>query len=114
MRGKAATRFEIKNEIKVGDLAEDGSQLRPHIVWFGEAVPMMEKAIEIVNDCDILVIIGTSLQVYPAASLLQYAAPYLPKYIIDKKLPSVSGYHNLHAIEKPATEGVEELLTILL
>ncbi|MGB2996433.1 MAG: Sir2 family NAD-dependent protein deacetylase [Ferruginibacter sp.] len=106
--------FEIKNEIKVGDLAEDGSQLRPHIVWFGEAVPMMEKAIEIVNDCDILVIIGTSLQVYPAASLLQYAAPYLPKYIIDKKLPSVSGYHNLHAIEKPATEGVEELLTILL
>ena len=106
--------FEIKNEIKVGDLAEDGSQLRPHIVWFGEAVPMMEKAIEIVNDCDILVIIGTSLQVYPAASLLQYAAPYLPKYIIDKKLPSVSGYHNLHTIEKPATEGVEELLTILL
>jgi len=106
--------FEIKNEIKVGDLAEDGSQLRPHIVWFGEAVPMMEKAIEIVNDSDILVIIGTSLQVYPAASLLQYAAPYLPKYIIDKKLPSVSGYHNLHAIEKPATEGVEELLTILL
>jgi len=106
--------FEIKNEIKVGDLAEDGSQLRPHIVWFGEAVPMMEKAIEIVNDCDILVIIGTSLQVYPAASLLQYAAPYLPKYIIDKKLPSVSGYHNLHAIEKPAIEGVEELLTILL
>ena len=106
--------FEIKNEIKVGDLAEDGSQLRPHIVWFGEAVPMMEKAIEIVNDSDILVIIGTSLQVYPAASLLQYAAPYLPKYIIDKKLPSVSGYHNLHAIEKPATEGVEELLTTLL
>ena len=106
--------FEIKNEIKVGDLAEDGSQLRPHIVWFGEAVPMMEKAIEIVNDSDILVIIGTSLQVYPAASLLQYAAPYLPKYIIDKKLPSVSGYHNLHTIEKPATEGVEELLTILL
>ena len=66
--------FEIKNEIKVGDLAEDGSQLRPHIVWFGEAVPMMEKAIEIVNDSDILVIIGTSLQVYPAASLLQYTA----------------------------------------
>jgi len=106
--------FEIKNEIKVGDLAEDGSQLRPHIVWFGEAVPMMEKAIEIVNDCDILVIIGTSLQVYPAASLVQFAAPYLPKYIIDKKLPSVNGYRNLHAIEKPATEGLEELLTLLL
>jgi len=105
--------FEIRKEINVGDLAKDGSQLRPHIVWFGEAVPMMEKAIALVNNCDILVIIGTSLQVYPAASLLQFAAPYIPKYIIDKKLPSVSGYHNLHAIEKPATEGIEEILKIL-
>lgn len=106
--------FEIRGDIHVGDLAEDGTQLRPHIVWFGEAVPMMEKAIAVLHNCDYLVVVGTSLQVYPAASLLQYAPPYLLKYIIDKKIPEVHGLHNLHTIEMPATEGVKALQKLLM
>lgn len=105
--------YEIRTDINWGDLAVDGTQLRPHIVWFGEAVPMMEKAEAVVQDCDYLVVVGTSLQVYPAASLLHYAAPYLPRYIIDKKIPVTENLHNLHLIEMPATEGVKELRRIL-
>ncbi len=106
--------FEIRGDIKLGDIAADGAQLRPHIVWFGEAVPMMEQAAAVLHDCDYFVVVGTSLQVYPAASLLHYAPPYLPKYIIDKKIPVTEKMHNLHVIEMPATEGVEELRRILL
>ena len=104
---------EIKGDIKVGDTADDGGQLRPNIVWFGEAVPMMEKAVAIIQDCDYFVVVGTSLQVYPAASLLEYAPPYLPKFIIDKKIPEMGHYPNITFIEKPATEGVEELRKLL-
>ncbi|MEI9958642.1 MAG: hypothetical protein WDM90_20565 [Ferruginibacter sp.] len=77
-------------------------------------VPMMEEAAALLHDCDYFVVVGTSLQVYPAASLLHYAPPFLPKFIIDKKIPAVSNYPNLHLIEKPATEGVVELRKILL
>ena len=105
--------YQISGDIKMGDTAEDGAQLRPHIVWFGEAVPMMEKAVNIMYDCDYFVVVGTSLQVYPAASLLQYAPPYLPKFIIDKKIPAVENYPNLTFIEKMATEGVAELRIFL-
>ncbi len=105
--------FEIRADINWGDKAEDGSQLRPHIVWFGEAVPMMEKATAVVQDCDYFVVVGTSLQVYPAASLLNYAPPYLPKFIIDKKIPVTEKQSNLHLIEMPATAGVEELKRLL-
>lgn len=108
------TVYEIKGDINIGDKDENGSQLRPYIVWFEEPVPMMEKAIALLYDCDYFVVIGTSLQVYPAASLLHYAPPLLPKYIIDKKIPAIDNYTNLHIIEKPATEGVEELKKILL
>lgn len=101
--------YEIRSDIKLGDTDSEGVQLRPHIVWFGEAVPMIEEAIRIMNDCDYFVVVGTSLQVYPAASLLQYAPPYLPKFIIDKKIPEVSHSPNLTFIEKNATEGVAEL-----
>ena len=104
---------EIKGDIKVGDTADDGGQLRPNIVWFGEAVPMMEKAVAIIQDCDYFVVVGTSLQVYPAASLLEYAPPYLPKFIIDKKIPEMGHYPNITFIEKPATEGVAELKKLL-
>ena len=104
---------EIKGDIKVGDTADDGGQLRPNIVWFGEAVPMMEKAVAIIQDCDYFVVVGTSLQVYPAASLLEYAPPYLPKFIIDKKIPEMGHYPNITFIEKPATEGVAELRKLL-
>ncbi|HEY8954565.1 NAD-dependent deacylase [Chitinophaga sp.] len=105
--------YEIRDDIKMGDLAEDGGQLRPHIVWFGEAVPMIEKAAREVWEADIFVVVGTSLQVYPAASLLQYVRPDVPVYIIDRKIPEVGKADNLYLIEKPATEGVQELLSIL-
>lgn len=105
--------FDIRSDINLGDKAKDGHQLRPHIVWFGEAVPMMEKAAAIVQDCDYFVVVGTSLQVYPAASLLYYAPPYLPKFIIDKKIPATEKQNNLTIIEMPATEGVMELKRIL-
>jgi NAD-dependent deacetylase len=108
------TIYEIRGDINVGDLAADGTQLRPHIVWFEEPVPMMEKAAALLHNCDYFVVIGTSLQVYPAASLLHYAPPFLPKYIIDKKIPVTENYPNLHIIEKPATEGVGELRKLLL
>lgn len=105
--------FEIRGDINLGDKAADGSQLRPHIVWFGEAVPLIEKAAAILQDCDYFVVVGTSLQVYPAASLLYYAPPYLPRFIIDKKIPLTEKQNNLHIIEMPATAGVEELKRIL-
>jgi NAD-dependent deacetylase len=106
--------YECRGDINVGDLAKDGTQLRPHIVWFEEPVPMMEKAAALLHDCDYFVVIGTSLQVYPAASLLHYAPTFLPKFIIDKKIPEIGEYINLTKIEMPATEGVEELKKLLL
>jgi NAD-dependent deacetylase len=106
--------LEIRGDIMLGDTANDGAQLRPHIVWFGEAVPMIEKATAVVQDCDYLVVVGTSLQVYPAASLLYYAPTYLPRFIIDKKIPVTEKIENLHIIEMPATEGVKELRRLLL
>jgi NAD-dependent deacetylase len=105
---------EIRGDINLGDMAEDGSQLRPYIVWFEEAVPKMEEAVPIVYGADIFIVVGTSLVVYPAASLINYVALKTPKYIIDKKIPYTSPMHNLTLIEKPATEGVEELKKILL
>lgn len=106
--------FEIRSDINLGDKAADGAQLRPHIVWFGEAVPMMERAASLLHNCDYFVVVGTSLQVYPAASLLYYAPANLPKFIIDKKIPATEPMPNLHILEMPATEGVNELKKILL
>lgn len=105
--------YEIRGDIKIGDMASNGSQLRPHIVWFEEQVPMMVKAVKILQDADYFVVIGTSLQVYPAASLVQYAPTFLPKFIIDKKNPEVSNIANLTFIQMPATEGVKELRKFL-
>ena len=105
--------YRIEGEIKLGDKAEDEAQLRPHIVWFEEAVPMMEEATRIVRSADIFVIVGTSLVVYPAASLVIYAPWPAPKFIVDKRIPYTSSLYNLVAIEKPATEGVAELRDIL-
>lgn len=105
--------YDIYDDIQMGDVAEDGGQLRPHIVWFGEAVPMIEPALMEVRRADIFVVIGTSLQVYPAANLLNYVMPHVPVYIIDRKIPAVEMAANLHRIEKPATEGVLELLSML-
>ena len=101
--------YEITSDIHLGDKAEDGAQLRPHIVWFEEPVPMIEMAIRDVKKADIFVVVGTSLAVYPAAGLVNFAPWEIPKYIIDKKVPATSALYNLTAIEKSATEGVEEL-----
>ena len=106
--------YDIRGDINLDDKAEDGAQLRPHIVWFEEAVPKIEEAIPIVYSADIFVVVGTSLVVYPAAGLINYTAPDIPKYIIDKKIPYTSSLSHLIAIEKPATEGVTELLSMLL
>ncbi len=106
--------YEIRGNIKLGDKAADGAQLRPHIVWFEEPVPMIEKAVALMYNCDYFVVVGTSLQVYPAASLLHYAPPFLPKFIIDKKIPDVPKSPTLTLIEMPATEGVKELRRLLM
>jgi NAD-dependent deacetylase len=105
--------YPIKEDIKLGDTAEDGSQLRPYIVWFEEPVPKIQEAIPIVQQADIFVVVGTSLVVYPAAGLVHYASPVIPKYIVDKKIPYTSSVYNLTSIEQPATTGVRELLTLL-
>ncbi len=104
---------EIREDILLGDKATDGAQLRPHIVWFEEPVPMIEKAMPIVMGADIFVVAGTSLVVYPAAGLINYAQDGIPKFIIDKTIPYTSSVSNLTAIEKPATEGVADLLVAL-
>ena len=106
--------YDIRNDINLGDRAEDGSQLRPHIVWFEEPVPKITDAIKIMSQADIFVLVGSSLQVYPAASLIDYVPRDVPKYIIDKKIPYASAPTNFFFVEKPATEGVEELKKILL
>ncbi len=105
---------EIRGDIKLGDLAADGAQLRPNIVWFEEAVPMMELAVPVVHAADVFVVVGTSLVVYPAAGLVNYVGPEVAKFVIDKKIPSLSAMPNLTLIEKPATEGVGDLKHLLL
>ena len=105
--------YDIRGDIKFGDLAEDGGQLRPHIVWFGEPVYMMEPAVPVVREADIFVVAGTSLVVYPAAGLVNYAKWEIAKYIIDKKIPYATSLFNLTAIEKPATEGVRMMIEML-
>jgi NAD-dependent deacetylase len=105
--------YDIRGDIELGDKAEDGAQLRPFIVWFEEPVPMIEKAMKLVMNADIFVVVGTSLVVYPAAGLLNYVEVTVPKFIVDKKIPHTSPMPFLHLIEKPATEGVAELQTLL-
>lgn len=105
--------YDIRGDIQLGDKAEDGAQLRPNIVWFEEPVPMMEEAIPVAYSADIFVVVGTSLVVYPAAGLINYVSVFTPKYIVDKQVPFTSNFQNLTAIEKPATEGVKELLRLL-
>ncbi len=105
--------YPIEGEIKIRDRSEDDAQLRPHIVWFEEAVPMMEEAIRVVRGADVFVIVGTSLVVYPAAGLVNYVPWPIPKFIVDKLIPYTSSLYNLSVIEKPATEGVADLLKLL-
>ena len=100
-------------EVKLGDKAGDGSQLRPFIVWFGESVPEIETAIGYVEQADILVIIGTSLNVYPAAGLLHYAPMDCEIYLIDPKPVDAHTMRTIHTIQCGASEGVKKLREML-
>ena len=107
------TVFDIGfDSIQIGDNAPNGAQLRPHIVWFGEAVPKINAAIDAVEAADIMLIVGTSLQVYPAASLYAYANAGIPIYIIDPKEVMVRDARFVH-IKEVATKGMEEFKNIL-
>ncbi|MCC5918832.1 MAG: NAD-dependent deacylase [Cryomorphaceae bacterium] len=98
-------------DIKLGDLAPDGTQLRPHVVWFGEAVPALTQAVPIIEQADILVIVGTSLQVYPAAGLIDYARPECKVWYIDPKAEVPPGYrNNIQLIRDKAVRGVRSLI----
>lgn len=108
------TIFDQPGDILLGDLAPDGHQLRPHIVWFGEAVPEMSCAIEVTRKADIFLIIGTSMQVYPAAGLIDYVPPGNPIYVVDpNEVILYSGNNAIHIQEK-AVKGCEKLRKILL
>lgn len=115
MRGERDinTFYEIKGDISLGDIAPDRTQFRPHVVWFNEQVPMIEKASIMMSDADVFILAGTSLQVYPAAGLIDYLPGDVPKYIIDTNPPYIPPHHNFHVIKKSATEGVEGLVKML-
>ena len=100
-------------EVKMGDLAGDGSQLRPFVVWFGEAVPQIEKAARVCSKADMLIIIGTSLNVYPAASLTRYVKSGTPIYLIDPNPVMWNSDEEMHHIMKGASEGMQELMEII-
>lgn len=106
--------FEIRGDIHYGDKAEDGGQLRPHIVWFGEQVPHIIDAAQIMATANLFLLVGTSMQVYPAAGLIDYLPEGIPKYIIDKNPPVLPAHHNFHVLKNKATRGVEELMDILV
>ncbi|GAB3225057.1 NAD-dependent deacylase [Hymenobacter seoulensis] len=101
------------DRIDLGEHCEKGHQLRPNIVWFGEAVPLMEQAIEEAARADVFLVVGTSLQVYPAAGLVNYVHPATPIYIIDPSRPPVTSRPNLLFISEPATTGVPKVATTL-
>ena len=101
-------------KVNIGDLAEDGSQLRPDVVLFGEPVPRMEEAIEITKKADILIVIGTSLQVYPAAELIEYTNENCETYIIDPEIPNISKRKNMYFLNSKATLGLPKLVQKLI
>ena len=101
-------------EVKIGDTAADGSQLRPFIVWFGESVPMIETAIDYCEKADIFLIIGTSLNVYPAAGLLNYVPARVPVYLIDPNHVAIASGRQVQVIQKGASAGMEELIQKLV
>ena len=106
------TVLDWKRDLFLGDICKDGYQLRPHIVWFGEAVPEMENAIRVVMLTDILIVIGTSMQVYPAAGLLQYAPEDSKVFFVDPK-PSISSNERIIVFAESATSGVEKVVEMI-
>jgi len=106
------TVLDWKKDLNLGDTCKDGYQLRPHIVWFGESVPEMENAIRVVMLTDILIIIGTSMQVYPAAGLLQYAPPDSKVFFVDPK-PSITSTERITVFAESATSGVGKVVGLI-
>ena len=104
--------IDWKKDLVLGDLDNNGHQLRPHIVWFGEAVPLIDKAVEVCATADKLLIIGTSLQVYPAASLMHYVPENTPTFFIDPN-PSISSTKHLTVIPETATKGINTFISVL-
>jgi NAD-dependent deacetylase len=107
--------YSWKKDLNIGDVCEENNQLRPHIVWFGEEVPLLNKAIEIVKTADVLIIIGTSMQVYPASSLIYYTKTSIPIYFINP-IKSYQKTENLNIIEitEKATLGVSKVVNLLI
>ncbi len=102
--------YPVKNwEVKIGDVCEKGSQLRPHIVWFGELVPEMDKANYLAARAELFIVIGTSLNVYPAASILNFVLPDVPKWLLDPGDFDLDYFRNLKHIQKTAVRGIDDL-----
>jgi NAD-dependent deacetylase len=106
--------YEWKKDLNVGDKCEKGAQLRPHIVWFGEAVPMIEVAAKITQTADIFIVIGTSMVVHPAAGLIHYLDSSIPKYVIDPNKPEMAKFKNIEFITEKASIGVKQLVDKLM
>ncbi len=106
--------YEWKKDLTIGDKCEKGAQLRPHIVWFGEDVPMIEVAGKIAGKADIFIVVGTSLVVYPAAGLVHYTDFTVPKYVIDPNKPTISNLQNVEYISEIASIGVKQLVERLM
>lgn len=104
--------LDWETDLNIGDLSDKNHQLRPHIVWFGEMVPMIEVAAEIVENADALIIVGTSMQVYPAAGLLQYAKDDAPIYFVDPR-PSISASKRITVFAENASTGVPKMVELL-
>lgn len=107
--------YKVKGtELNLGDMCELGSQLRPNIVWFGEAVPMIEVAADIASGADVFLVVGTSMVVYPAAGLIDYVRDQVPKYVIDPKKPEILHVPNLEFIVDKASTGMEKVRKMLV
>ncbi|HNV30607.1 MAG TPA: NAD-dependent deacylase [Cyclobacteriaceae bacterium] len=107
--------YPIKgSELNMGDTCERGSQLRPNIVWFGEAVPMMEVAADVAANADVFLVVGTSMVVYPAAGLIDYVPDFVKKYVVDPKKPEIMHVPNLEFIAEKASVGMERVRKLLL
>ena len=106
--------YDCNQDIKLGDFCELGSQLRPHIVWFGEPVPLIEKAVEICAQADIFIVVGTSLQVYPAAGLLDAVSRRATKYIADVNIPNINNHSDFKTFEMPASIAVPLIVNELM
>jgi NAD-dependent deacetylase len=107
--------LDWEEDIKIGDFHPNGSQLRPHIVWFGEMVPEMDNAIDIASQADLFLVIGTSMQVYPAASVIRYVPSHCEVFVIDPNLENPNSFtKNENYIKSSATDGMKQLKEILI